>query len=195
MRRLAFHLLIGLATFSASLVVVSVLNASRHTITPAKVFRAETTVPNVGGPAAQLSSPPPPPKVIFGYDPTEFNPRGDYYILGRKPKNLREFDCLELGVDSDRASGDIMVQTYTHHTYVAHYVSSGLVTGRRLTFVTAPNSEDDFEYSFEGYFTRGGMLSDAGKNEVVLKGRLSKSKRGVKVAEGEVTFRVEYLGC
>jgi hypothetical protein len=39
------------------------------------------------------------PELICHYDSKEFDPHGDYYILGRKPKKFREFDSLELAVD------------------------------------------------------------------------------------------------
>jgi hypothetical protein len=194
-KRLFIYFLVGLATFSVGFAVVSILTANRLSVDPPKHLEVEPATLNVSEPAARLGITPPSPNLIFSYDPKEFNPRGDYYILGRKPKNLREFDCLELAVDHERASGVVMIQTYANQTYSAHYAVSGLVTNERLTFVTAPVSEDDFEYSFEGYFVRGGVLWDAGKNEAVLKGMLRKSKRGVKVAEGEIKFRVEYLGC
>ena len=42
---------------------------------------------------------------------------------------------------------------------------------------------------------RRGVLSDAGKNRAGLTGKLSKSEKDVKIAECEVKFRVEYLGC
>jgi hypothetical protein len=53
----------------------------------------------------------------------------------------------------------------------------------------------DFDYGFDGKFLKTGVLSDAGRNEPVLKGKLIKSKQGVKIAECEVRFRIEYLGC
>jgi hypothetical protein len=40
-----------------------------------------------------------------------------------------------------------------------------------------------------------GVLSNAGKKMAVLKGGLKKSKGGVRIAEDEVKFRIEYLGC
>jgi hypothetical protein len=135
------------------------------------------------------------PHVVFDYDPRKFNPRGDYFIIGRKPRWLREFDSLELSVDEDLESAVVNLETYANNTGNSAYVVSGLVTNKRLTFVASPLSEDDFQYSFEGYFLRGGVVSNAGKNAAVLKGKLSKSKGHVKIAEGEVKFRIEYLGC
>jgi hypothetical protein len=134
------------------------------------------------------------PELICKYDPKEFNPRGVYYVLGRKPKKFGEFDCLELAVDHDRASGVALVQTYADQAYTSQDFI-GLVTNKTVKLIGIPATEGDFEYSFEGYFLRGGVVSDAGSNQPVLKGNLIKSKRGVKIAECEVKFRVEYLGC
>ena len=195
MKRLTIHLLIGLVTFSVGIATVSILPTKRHVTFTPKVVEVEPATLTASEPPARFSITLPAPNLIFDYDPEEFNPRGDYYIVGRKPRGLREFDCLELAVDHERASGVVMIQTYANQTYNAHYAVSGLVTTKRLKFITSPVSEDDFEYSFDGYFLREGVLSDAGRNKAVLKGRLSKSKGGVKIAEGEVKFRVEYLGC
>jgi len=164
------------------------------TFTP-KVRQVEPATLKVSERAEQLSITLPAPDLIFDYNPKEFNPRGDYFIVGRRPKGFREFDCLELAVDHEKASGVIFIQSYENQTYSAHYAVSGLVTNKRLTFVVTPVSEDALEYRFDGYFLRGGVLSDAGKNRAVLKGRLSKSKGGVRIAEDEVKFRIEYLGC
>jgi hypothetical protein len=194
MKRLIIHLVIGLVTFFVG-VAVSNLTANRHVTFTPKVREVEPATLKVSEPPEQFSITLPAPNLIFDYNPKEFNPRGDYFIVGRRPKGFREFDCLELAVDHERASGVVMIQTYENQTYDGHYAISGLVTNKRLTFVVTPVSEDGLEYSFDGYFLRGGVLSDAGKNRAVLRGRLSKSKGGVRIAEGEVKFRIEYLGC
>jgi len=137
-------------------------------------------------------------EVVFDYNPTEFNPHGDYFILGRKPKAFREFDCLELAVDDDdngKAHGRAMIQTYAEQTYSASYVVSGLVNKQRISLVARPVFEEDVGYRFEGEFLRQGVLWRAGKSRAVLKGRLSKIKGGENVAEAFVKFRIEYLGC
>jgi len=194
LKRLIIHVVIGLVTFFAGL-AVSQLTANRQVTFTPKVREVEPASIKVSEPPEQFGITLPAPNLIFDYNPEEFNPRGDYFIVGRRPKGLREFDCLELAVDHERASGVIMIQSYENQTYNAHYAVSGLVTNKRLTFVATPVSEDGLEYSFDGYFLRGGVLSDAGKKSAVLKGRLSKSKGGVKIAEDEVKFRIEYLGC
>jgi hypothetical protein len=132
------------------------------------------------------------PELICKYDPQEFNPRGVYYILGHKPEEFREFYYLELAVEHDRAAGVALVQTYADQ---GSQDFIGLVTNKTVKLIGNPATEGDFEYSFEGYFLRSGVLSGAGSNEPVLKGKLTKSKRGVKIAECKVNFRVEYLGC
>jgi hypothetical protein len=130
------------------------------------------------------------PELVCNYDPKKFNPRGVYYILGSKPKGFRDFHSLQLAVDHVRPSGDADIQTYSDYR---HFI--GLVTSRTVKLISIPASEEDFEYSFEGTFLKSGVLSDADSNEAVLRGRLIKSKGGVKLAECEVSFRVEYLGC
>jgi len=136
-------------------------------------------------------------EVVFDYDPAEFNPRGDYFILGRKPKEFREFDCLELAVDNGdgKVLGRVMIETYAEQTYFLSYAVSGLVTKQRISLVAQSVVEDNVGYRFEGEFLRQGVLWRAGKSRAVLKGRLSKIKGGEKIAEALVNFRIEYVGC
>ena len=197
MKRLIINLITGVVTLSIGVTVELILTAD-HRISYAPATQEIKPAPlNVSESPAQHSITLPAPDLVFDYDPEEFNPRGDYYILGRKPKEFREFDCLELAVYemNGRASGVVKVQTYSDQMYSARYATSGVVNEKRLTFAVTPFSEEDFEYSFDGQFLRGGTLSDAGKHRAVLKGKLSRSKGGVKIAECEVEFWVEYLGC
>ena len=135
------------------------------------------------------------PEVVFDYNPAEFNPRGDYFILGRKPKEFREFDCLEIAVDEDKISGRVLFSTYADGEYDGVDAISGVVTKQRISLVGKPVYEEDVGYRFEGEFLREGELWRAGKSQAVLKGRLSKIKGGVTIAEAVVKFRIEYLGC
>lgn len=194
MKRLIINLIVGAITFSVGTAIEFLLPV-RHPTVPRPVIKRPAV--NAAESPAQLSSTRSKPDLICDYDPEEFNPRGDYYILGRKPKQFREFDCLELAVDQTRAFGDVMIQTYSNQTYNAHYAVSGSVTKQRLTLVAIPFSfsEEDFEYRFDGEFLRAGVLSSAARNQAVLTGHLTKSKGGVKIAECDVKFRIEYLGC
>ena len=135
------------------------------------------------------------PAVVFDYDPTEFHPRGDYFILGPKPKEFREFDCLEIAVDEDKISGQVSISTKVESEYDVNYEILGWVNKERIYIVAKPWSEENVGYRFEGEFLRQGEVWRAGKSEAVLKGRLSKTKNGETIAEAEVKFRIEYLGC
>lgn len=135
------------------------------------------------------------PEVVFDYNPADFNPRGDYFILGRKPKEFREFDCLEIAVDEDRISGRVLFSTYANGEYDGVDAISGVVTKERISLVAKPRYEEAVGYRFEGEFLREGELWRAGKSQAVLKGRLTKIKGGVTIAEAVVKFRIEYLGC
>lgn len=140
----------------------------------------------------------PEPVVVFDYDPTEFNPRGDYFIIGRKPKEFRDFDCLELAADEGydgKAIGHAMISTFDGAQYDGIYDVSGLVTKQRVSLVAKPESEEKVGYRFEGEFLRQGNLWRTGRSRAVLTGRLSKIKEGKTIAEAVVKFRIEYLGC
>lgn len=156
-------------------------------------------------PIAVINPEPVSPTFVLAYDPDEFNPRGDYFILGPKPKELREFDVFELVVEGwqGKAIGDATLSTkyfgnnpdYNITSGNGDYSIAGYVTKERLSFIATSKSPEDFQFIFEGHFFRGGTVSDARANEAVLRGTLTKLKRGVKVAESTVSFRVEYLGC
>lgn len=205
MRRFIIHLAVALVTFFIGISVELVPPGSRpsapHT-NPPEVKPLTQNVPEV---SAVVDSASPASAFVLDYDPEEFNPRGTYYVLGRKPKELREFDCFELVVEGrdGRASGEATLYTRyfgkdkDYHIIAGNgdYALTGLLTKRRLAFVATPKSEEDFEFKFDGQFLRSGRVSNAGTNTAVVKGKLTKLKDGVKVAEGEVKFRVEYLGC
>lgn len=186
MKRTFCRLLVAIATF--------VIGTSSHWL----LERHEVASPVRQSEWVRVTFQPPPPaepEVVFDYDAAEFNPRGDYFILGRKPKEFREFDCLEIAVDEDKISGRVMISTFIDGQYGGIYGVTGVVTKQRISLVATPTSEDDFGYRFDGEFLRQGQLWRAGKSQAVLKGRLSKVKGGVTVAEAEFKFRIEYLGC
>jgi hypothetical protein len=195
MRCLAIHLFFGVVTFLLGVASTAVFPLCERSSPVPNMRPVELITPKANESPVQLGSTVLERRVVFDYDPKKFNPRGVYFIIGSKPKGLREFDSLELSVDEDLVSAAVCLETYANNMCNSAYAVSGLVTNRRLTFVASPLSEDDFEYSFDGYFLRGGVVSNAGKNAAVVKGKLSKSKGHVKIAEGEVKFRIEYLGC
>jgi hypothetical protein len=196
MKRLMIHFVIAVVMYFVGITAESIFNPDR---------RADNNLEIIESNANSLNSPESPsssnikqgvPEFTLDYDPKEFNPRGSYFVLGRKPKGFREFDSFQLSVDAEgKTPGYASFQTYSDETYNGQYTVTGLATKKRLTFTAVPNSEEDFEYRFEGNFLKGGIMSKARRKQAVLKGKLVKQKNGIKIAEGEVKFRVEYLGC
>lgn len=205
MRRLIIHLAVAWFTFFIGISAELVLPGSRPSPPDTKPPEVKPLTQSVPEASAAVDSASPASAFVLDYDPEEFNPRGTYYVLGRKPKEFREFDSFELVVEGrgGRASGKATLYTRyfgkdkDYHLIAGNgdYALTGLLTERRLAFVAAPKSGEDFEFRFDGQFLRGGRVSDAGTKTAVVKGRLTKLKDGVKVAEGEVKFRVEYIGC
>ena len=196
MKRLATHLLISLITFFIGVSIGALFKRqgppqvqNAHTESVAKaVSKATPVVANVRTDDSN---------VVWDYDADRFNPRGDYFILGDKPKGFPEFDCLELAVypNEGKGLGRVMIQIVVNRTYEVQYAASALVTEHSLSFSTISPTDIQCDYAFDGYFLRTGVLSTAGKRQAVLEGRLTKSKNGVKLATAKVRFRVEYLGC
>jgi hypothetical protein len=198
---------VALVTFSIGVGFALIFTAN-HQVEPSfdlQTRESQYVPPSYTKPNEPAYSLKPLPEFTFDYDPKEFNPRGVYFILGRKPKEFREFEAFEMAIDetNGRVWGYPVFATryygnnedYHVITGNGEYALKGLVTKKRLIFVAAPISEEDFEYRFDGRFLKSGQVYKAGKNQAVLKGKLTKLKNGVKIAEREVKFRIEYLGC
>ena len=87
--------------------------------------------------------------------------------------------------------GDSSVSPYIHR----QYSPPGTRSTSGYVKTTSTSEEEGFDYTFDGEFLRGGVISDAASRKAVLKGKLAKLKQGRKVSECQVKFRVEYLGC
>jgi hypothetical protein len=197
MNRLITHLIVSAITFSLGITSAAIF---KRQYTPQVLTHEVQSTPQL------LTEAPPPVKanistpdanIVWNYDVNRFDPRGDYYFLGPKPKAFPEFDCLELAVypSDGKAVGQVMIQIVVNRTYEAQYAVFGRVTEQRLMFSTTAGSDDQYDYAFDGYFVKDGVLSNADKNEAVAEGRLTKFKHGVLIAEARIRFRVEYLGC
>jgi hypothetical protein len=193
MKRLITRVTVAMLTFSIG-AASELLHTPRQFVF-AEIEARKFSAANESALTAQVSAGQSTTELVCNYDPREFNPRGDYYILGRKPKHFREFDCLELAVDHSAPEGVAVIQTYSNGVANSYYAVSGSLSKRHLKIVALAVSDVDFDYGFDGNFLKRGVLSEAGRNEPVLRGTLVKSKQGVKIAECEVTFRIEYLGC
>ena len=206
MMRSIVHVVIALATFFIGTASVGLIpDTSRTPVPVPNVQKVEFFPARLSEPTVPSISAKPVSQFILDYDPREFNPRGDYYILGKTPKEFREFELLELAVEErdGKASGEVTLATnyygnnkdYYITTGNGDYIISGKVTKKRLTFVATTISDEDFEFRFDGHFLVEGRVAAAGRKQAVLKGKLVKLKNGIKIAESEVKFRVEYLGC
>ena len=150
-------------------------------------------------PVATVPAPAPTPRphFILDYDPEMFNPYGIYYIMGPKPKEFANFDSFELvliGLEDDPGYISVFANSDNYNSNSTSAVFA-FVTERRLVFATAPTVNSKVEYRFEGEFLRTDFDAVAGKNKAVLRGTLTRSKNGRKLAESTVTFRMEHHGC
>ncbi len=189
-------------TFFIGLIFVMIFTVNHQTddISDLQVLEIQSVLPTFANPPEQTDSEK--SKVTFDYDPTKFYPRGYYSIIGKTPKDLREFEGFELAAfewddakSSDKASGQIRILARSNGVENIYYTITGTVTNKQLNFIAAPMFEGDCEYRFDGHFLKGGRLSKANKNQAVVTGKLIKLKNGVKIIESEMKFRVEYLGC
>jgi len=196
MKRIALQLLVGMLTFSSGVAIQRILFTEKRVEPTPQVEQVET-VKYIEVPVP-ASIPSPTPNLILDYNPAKFDPYGYYTIIGKKPKGFHDFDSLSLSVyESEQGvgSGGIYVTTAVEHeNNDGQSAVFGLVTQQRLFFVTAP-FENGFEYRFDGQFLRGNVVADAGNRKAVLRGTLTKTKKGKKIAEGVVEFRVEHMGC
>ena len=195
MNRLVTRLLVSAITFSLGITSAAIFK--RLYAPQVQTHEVESALLKEAPPPVKAHISTPDPNIVWDYDVDRFNPRGVYYSLGPRPKAFPEFDCLELAVypSDGKAVGQVMIQIVVNRTYEAQFPVSGLVTEHGLSFATTAPSDNQYDYTFDGYFLRTGVLSNARKNDAVLEGRITKSKNGVRVAEATIRFRVEYLGC
>jgi hypothetical protein len=196
MKHLIFHVTISILTFCLGLGINRILATERRAAVVLPRAEAHVKPIMIEAPAIPIAPvapvTPPIPNIIAEYDDDKFFPDGSYYLVGRKPKDLNEFDHLAVWIQSPGSkdqTGHIMIQTYSNEVYEGHYAALGLITEKRLFFVTAQLSEERFEYRFDGEFVR------ERSGTYLIKGTLSKTKNGRKIAERVVTLRAEEHGC
>jgi len=195
MNRLVTHFVVSAITFSLGITSAAIFK--RQYAPQVQTHEVESALLKEAPPPVKAHISTPDPNIVWDYDVDRFNPRGVYYSLGPRPKAFPEFDCLELAVypSDGKAVGQVMIQIVVNRTYEAQFPVSGLVTEHGLSFATTAPSDNQYDYTFDGHFLKTGVLSSAHKYEAVLKGRITKSKNGIRVAEATIRFRVEYLGC
>ena len=147
--------------------------------------------------AAEPSGPPT-ATLILDYDRKKIIRYGIFYIYGRTPREFADFHSIELDLIGAEPpyNGYISINTVLAVDRYDQAMSTfALVTERRLFFVTSPTRESEFEYRFDGEFLTKDLNSMEGENKAALRGTLTKTKNGRKIAERVVNFRVEHMGC
>jgi hypothetical protein len=138
----------------------------------------------------------PTPIVILDYEPEKFAPTAGYSYssIGATPAKFREIYSVSFVVDrpvGEKPSVELFIYTESGGPQPAVFA---LITEKRLFFVTAPSSAG-IEYRFDGQYLRPDLGSESAEGKVVLKGILTKSQNGQKLAEGVVKFQVIYDHC
>jgi hypothetical protein len=194
MKRFLLHVTISILAFCFGLGVNRILTTeSRANIAPLQAepqHLKSIIIETPAVPAASVAAPP--VHVIADYDVNKFYPEADYSFTGRKPKDFDEFSYLSLGrfVDvNGNPTGQIQLGTFSNDNYESHEAILGLITEKRLFFVTAQSSKEQFQYWFDGVF----VIEKSGT--YLIKGKLTKTKNGCKVAEHAVTLRAEEHAC
>lgn len=140
----------------------------------------------------------PDPILIRDYDREKFVRHGSFYIDGPMPGEFADFHSIELDLTGSEPfyDGYISVNTTSGpDRYDAAMATFALVTERRVFFVTSSTRESEFEYRFDGEFLTKDLSSLESKDKAALRGTLTKTKNGRKIAERVFSFRVEHLGC
>jgi hypothetical protein len=194
MRQLMVHVVLMVITFGLGL-GVDWLIPKRKVDNVRPVERVEVAAPTL---VETLPAPPvlpaatPTPYLVFDYDPSSFTPDGVYLINGPTPHEFREFNAFDLS-RHEQSSGYVGIQTYSDNVYGGQPASFALVTDRRLLFVTSQD-KNGIEYRFDGEFVAN-PKSHIDTNVTVLRGMLTKSRNGRRIAERQLNFRLEFLGC
>ena len=136
--------------------------------------------------------------LILDYDRKRVVRYGIFYIYGQTPSEFADIDSIELDLIGAEPpyDGYISINTVSApDRYDGATATFALVTERRLFFVTSSTRESEVEYRFDGEFLTKDLNFIEGKNKPALRGTLTKTKNGRKIAERMVSFRVEHMGC
>ena len=196
MMRTILRLTVAILTFGFGLVVDRVLISRNYEAPVQQSVEVEPITPSMVQAIPVVTTPSPPqatptPNQIFDFNPTKFNPSGVYSILGSKPKEFQDFEYVEIWVEETEGnlSGGVYFQNHVSDTYDPQIAAFSAVTNRRFVFITSPR-KDGLVYWFDGEFLHRNPSSVANK-KAVLRGTLTKSINGRKVAERVVSFWID----
>jgi hypothetical protein len=140
----------------------------------------------------------PHPTLILDYDRKKILRHGIFFIHGHRPRDFADLDSIELDLIGSEPPDNGYISVNTVSALVGYdwaRATFALVTERRLFFVTSPTRESEVEYRFDGEFLTNDLESMQGKNKAALRGTLTKTKNGRKIAEAVISFRVQHMGC
>jgi hypothetical protein len=203
MKRLVFYVGMMLVTFALGVGTNTLFSQQRINFNPPPIAETVSLAPvellkEQVPPIPPVPAATPEPILVLDYDPERFTPWAVFYIMGRKPKAFADVDSLEVALSGHVEAGEGYIQVNTCTPDVACEPASAtfaLVTERRLFFVTTQLRNSEFEYRFDGQFLRTDFNAVEGKKIAVLRGTLTKTKHGRKIAEHTFNFRMEHLGC
>lgn len=202
MKRLIFRIAVMLVMFASGLGVDRLVRRLKSNNAPppqVESVSVEREVPVTVTPVAPKATPAatPKPNLILDYDSEKFNPYAYFSIMGPIPDDFLSFGGIELGLVNDADDpGYITVGSYdSNNNYDTASATFALVTERRLFFVTSPARFSGVEYRFDGEFLRTDFNSVAGKDKKVLRGTVTKTRNGIKIAEHTFNFSMYHLGC
>jgi len=127
---------------------------------------------------------------------------GDYYIVGNKPKGFADFDWVSIVTNvyneklgkavAVKPSGSIV--TNTDKEFKSSWIN---IADKRISLVT--KTRKGISYQFDGKFVEEEEIKVKVDGEeftetVVLKGRLTKWRNGIKIAEAKVRLAMSH-GC
>lgn len=203
MKRLIFYVGMMLVTFALGIAVHGLFWQPRINFDPPPRAQAVSLAPvelrkEPIAPISLVTAATPEPILVLDYDREKFSPWGVFYIMGNKPKAFANFHSLEVGLNAHVEAGEGYISVNTLRpdaNWDSARANFALVTERRLFFVTSPTRNSEVEYRFDGQFLRTNFDAVKGKKIAVLRGTLTKTKNGRKIAEHTSSFRMEHLGC
>lgn len=201
MKRIVFYVATMLVTFALGFGIHNFIS-QRQVDPPAPVETISVdTLPfqvPLAPPIPTVSADTPDPILVLDYDPEKFTPWAVFYVMGNKPKDFANIDWIELGLprDVDDPKGYLFLAAHdTGDNYVSALATFALVSEQRLFFATSRMPNTEFEYWFDGRFLRTDFNAVERKHVAVLRGTLTKTRNGRKVAEHTFNFRMQHLGC
>lgn len=198
---------VALTAFGASLGLLEIGNYIRTAFEPLKVeikpleliqptYYFPPQIPDFQQPAVVPTEESEPEE-----EPEDWGKTGDYYIIGERPKGFEDFEFLIVNTHKwdDKNDKVVAVKPNGELRMEKEFNFSWLnITGKRISLGT--RERKGISYRFDGRFIKAQEVkyeSEDGEeytDEAFLKGRLTKWRNGIKIAEAKVKLGI-YHGC